>query len=184
MLYRLLQLLSFDLKFCDLGAVHYFLGIEVQSTCMGLMLCQHKYIIDILTQVGMTSCKPVDTLVSPSKVTILLDTSFSNPTSFLQIMGALQYLTFTHPNIYFTINRFCKFIHAPTNSHSIVVKRILRYLKGTTSYGFHITHGSSFALHGFTGADWLVVLMIASLRVATFSFLVRHQFHENPASNA
>jgi len=69
-------------------------------------------------------------------------------------------------------------MHAPTNSHSIVVKHILRYLKGTTSYGFHITHGSSFALHGFTGADWLVVLMIASLRVATLSFLVRHQVYE------
>jgi hypothetical protein len=34
------------------------------------------------------------------------------------------------------------------------VKRILRYLKGTTSYGFHITRGSSFALNSFTNADW------------------------------
>jgi hypothetical protein len=31
---------------------------------------------------------------------------------------------------------------------------ILRYLKGTSSYGFHITQGSSFALHGFTDANW------------------------------
>jgi glutamine amidotransferase PdxT len=48
MLRRLIQLLSFDLKLRDLGAVHYFLGIKVQSTCMGLMLRQHKYILDIL----------------------------------------------------------------------------------------------------------------------------------------
>jgi len=45
-------------------------------------------------------------------------------------------------------------MHAPTDSHWVVVKRILRYLKGTTFYGFHITQGSSFALHGFTDADW------------------------------
>ena len=45
-------------------------------------------------------------------------------------------------------------MHAPTDSHSTVVKRILCYLKGTASYGFHITRGSSFALHGFTDADW------------------------------
>ena len=45
-------------------------------------------------------------------------------------------------------------MHAPTDSHWAAVKRILRYLKGTTSYGFHITQGSSFALHGFTDADW------------------------------
>jgi len=44
------------------------------------MLRQHKYILDILTRAGMTSCKPVDTPVSPLKVTILQDNSFSDPT--------------------------------------------------------------------------------------------------------
>jgi len=34
------------------------------------------------------------------------------------------------------------------------VKRILRYLRGTTSHGLDITRSSSFALHGFTNADW------------------------------
>jgi hypothetical protein len=46
-------------------------------------------------------------------------------------------------------------MHAPTDSHWVTLKHILRYLKGTTSYGFHITRGSSFALHGFTNADWV-----------------------------
>jgi hypothetical protein len=36
MLHHLIQLLSFEFKLYDLGAVHYFLGIEVQSTGMGL----------------------------------------------------------------------------------------------------------------------------------------------------
>jgi hypothetical protein len=154
MLHHLIQLLSSKFKLRDLGVVHYFLGIEVQSTSIGLMLRQHKYIHDILTRVGMTSCKPVDTLVSPSKVILLPDHSFSDPTRFRQIMGALQYLMFTRPDICFAVNRVCQFMHAPTDSHWVVVKRILRYLKGTTSYGFHITRGSSFALHGFTDADW------------------------------
>jgi histone deacetylase 1/2 len=55
-LHHLIQLLSSEFKLRDLGAVHYFLGIEVQSTALGLMLRQHKYILDILTQAGMTSC--------------------------------------------------------------------------------------------------------------------------------
>jgi hypothetical protein len=84
---------------------------------MGLMLRQHKYILDILTRVGMTSCKPVDTSVSLLKVTILPDNSFSDPTRFHQIMGALQYLTFTHPDICFVVNRVCQFMHAPIDSH-------------------------------------------------------------------
>jgi len=174
MLHRLIQLLSSEFKLRDLGVVHYFLGIEVQSTGMGLMLRQHKYILDILTRAGMTSCKPIDTLVSPFKLGIQLDHPFSDPTRFRQIMGALQYLTFTRPDICFVVNRFYQFMHAPTDSYWAVVKRILRYLKGTTSYGFHITRGTSFALHGFTNVDWAVVLMIASLRVAILFSLVRH----------
>ena len=64
--------------------------------------------------------------------------SFSNPTRFCQIVGALQYLTFTRSDICFVVNRVYQFMYAPTDSHW-AVKRILRYLKGTTSYGFHIT---------------------------------------------
>jgi len=171
MLHHLIQLLSSEFKLRDLGVVHCFLGIEVQSTGMGLMLRQHKYIIDILTRAGMTSCKPVDTPVSPSKVILLPDHSFSD-------------LTFTRPDICFAVNRVCQFMHAPTDSHWTAVKRILRYLKGTTSYGFHITRGSLLLYMALQMQIGLVVLMIASLRAAILSFLVRHRFLENPASNA
>ena len=45
-------------------------------------------------------------------------------------------------------------MHAPTESHWAAVKRILCYLKGTSSYDIHLTRGSSLSLHGFTDADW------------------------------
>ena len=155
LLQRLIQLLSSEFKLRNLCSVHYFLGIEVQSTSMGLMLRQHKYILDILTRAGMLSCKPVDTPISTSKATILPDPLFSDATRFRQIMGALQYLTFMRPDICFVVNRVCQFMHAPTDSHWAAVKRILRYLRGTTSRGLHITRSSSFALHGFTDTNWV-----------------------------
>jgi hypothetical protein len=80
MLHHLVQLLSSEFKLHDLGDVHYFLGIEVQSTGIGLMLRQRKYILDILTRAGMTSCKPVDTPVSPFKLAIQPDHPFSDHT--------------------------------------------------------------------------------------------------------
>jgi len=154
MLQRLIQLLSSEFKLHDLGSVHYFLGIEVQSTSMGLMLRQHKYTLDILTRAGMLSCKPVIAPIFTSKATILPNPLFSDTTRFRQIMGALQYLIFTRPDIFFAINRVCQFMHAPIDSHWAGVKRILRYLRGMTSYDLHITRSSSFAFHGFTDADW------------------------------
>jgi hypothetical protein len=117
MLHRLIQLLSSKFKLCDLGAIHYFLGIEVQSTSLGLMLRHYKYILDILTRASMTFCKPVDTPISTTKVTILSDSLFSNPTRFRQIVGTLQYLTFTRSYICLVINRVCQFMHTSTYSH-------------------------------------------------------------------
>jgi histone deacetylase 1/2 len=46
-------------------------------------------------------------------------------------------------------------MHAPTESLWAVVKHILRYLKGTSSFSLHLTRGSSLSLHGFTDANWV-----------------------------
>jgi hypothetical protein len=52
------------------------------------MLRQDKYILDILNRACMSSCKPIDTLMSTSKVTMVIDYLFSNLTRFHQIVGA------------------------------------------------------------------------------------------------
>jgi len=82
LLQRLIQLLSSEFKLRDLGIVHYFFGIEVMPTGLGLMLRHHKYTLDILTRACMLSCKPVDTPISTSKAIILPDPLFSDATCF------------------------------------------------------------------------------------------------------
>ena len=89
MFQHLIQLLSLEFKLRNLGTVHYFLGIEVTPIGMGLMLQQHKYTLDILTQAGMLSCKLVDTPISTSEAIILSDPLFFYATRLHQIMGAL-----------------------------------------------------------------------------------------------
>jgi hypothetical protein len=46
-------------------------------------------------------------------------------------------------------------MHSPTDGHWSLVKLILRYLKGTSSYNLHITRSSSFSLHGYIDVDWV-----------------------------
>jgi hypothetical protein len=103
----------------------------------------------------MSLCKDADTPASSSsKLLLTSNTLYSDPTRYRQIIGALQYLTFTRPDICYAVNKVCQFMHSPTDGHWSLVKRIVRYLQGTTSYGLHITRGSSLSLHGFTDADW------------------------------
>jgi len=45
-------------------------------------------------------------------------------------------------------------MHIPTYFYWVVIKYILRYLKGTTTYDLHTTHSASFTLHGFIDTDW------------------------------
>jgi len=118
------------------------------------MFQQDKCIFDILNRAGMSSCKPADTLISTSKVIVVPDCFFFfYPTQFHQIIDALQCLTFMRSDICFVVNKVCQLMHASNNAHRVVVKHIMCYLRGTFSFGLHITCSSSFDLHGFMDVD-------------------------------
>ncbi|KAL6319642.1 hypothetical protein AAG906_020719 [Vitis piasezkii] len=63
-----------------------------------------------------------------------------DPTLYRSTIGALQYVTLTHLDISFVVNKACQFMYFPTIAHWCVVKRILRYLKRTSSYGLLLQH--------------------------------------------
>ena len=68
------------------------------------------------------------------------------------IVGSLQYLTITRPDISFEVNCVCQHMHMPLEDHYNDVKRILRYIKGTTNYGIQFHKGST-KITAFSNAD-------------------------------
>ncbi|KAF5785164.1 putative RNA-directed DNA polymerase [Helianthus annuus] len=140
----------------DLGPLHYFLGIEVVRSGLDLILSQKKYISDLLHRSGLSDCKPVSSPMSSSQVLLPNDSPlFSDSTKYRQVVGALQYATLTRPDIAFSVNKVCQFMQAPSENHWTVVKRILRYLKGTADLGLRIRHHTDSVLHAFTDAHWI-----------------------------
>ena len=127
----------FSLK--DMGQLHFFLGMEVIPTTKGLFLSQHKYIRGLLTKTNMHGAKDVTTPLSTSTVLKLIDgTSSTDSTEFRSVIGALQYLSLTRPDISFAVNKLSQFMHKPTTTHWAAAKRLLRYLKHTIFHGIHI----------------------------------------------
>lgn len=100
----------------------------------------------------MEGAKPRFTPLSTQK----LDHSgplLSNPTEYRSIVGGLQYLTWTWPDIFFAMNQVCQFMHAPREQHLQAATRILRFLKGTLSHGLWFKKGS-LHLFAYYDADW------------------------------
>jgi histone deacetylase 1/2 len=146
---------NFALK--DLGDLHFFLGIEVKKTSDGLLLTQEKYAQDLLARVGMLKCTSTPTPLSSSEKLALHDGTplgSEDSTHYRSIVGALQYLTLTRPDLAFSVNKICQFLHAPTTAHWTAAKRILRYVHGTLKVGLTFQKSSSTLLSGFSDADW------------------------------
>ena len=152
---RLLTELDSQFRMTDLGPMHYFLGIEVKYHKDGLFLCQQSYAEDILVVASMADCKPV---VTPLPLQLNLrvenDVQFSNPKFFRTLAGKLQYLTLTRPDIQFTVNYVCQKMHSPMVSDCNLLKRILRYVKGTTTMGISIIKDTDFKLRAYSDSDW------------------------------
>lgn len=153
----LLHDLKMDFALKDLGDLNYFLGIEVKKISDGLVLSQDKYTHDILKRMGMSTCKPAPTPLSTSEKLSVQEGSLLGPgdaTNYRSIVGALQYLTLTRPDIAFSVNKVCQFLHSPTLTHWSAVKRIIRYLRGTVGMGLKIQKSQSMLVSAFSDADW------------------------------
>ncbi|XP_058725437.1 uncharacterized mitochondrial protein AtMg00810-like [Vicia villosa] len=147
----------FSLK--QLGDLDYFLGIEVKRTFNGnLLLSQGKYVRDLLQRAEMDGCKSITTpLPAAVKLSKAGTDFFEDPALYRSIVGALQYVTITRPELGYSVNKVCQFMSQPLVSHWSAVKRILRYLKGTSDYGLVFKPASSAApihLRAYCDADW------------------------------
>jgi histone deacetylase 1/2 len=95
-----------------------------------MTLNQRKYVLDLLLRVNMENCNPTPTPLVPSERLARDTGSLLGPkdsSRYRSVVGSLQYLTHTYPDISFAVNKVCEFLSGPTEVHREEVKRILRY---------------------------------------------------------
>ncbi|XP_031116520.1 uncharacterized protein LOC116020179 [Ipomoea triloba] len=143
-----------EFKVRDMGAPTFFLGIETAPLQSGMLLSQQRYMRDILKRAGMVDCKSFVTPVSLTRDSTDDGVPYADPTQYRSLVGALQYLIVTRPDLSFVVNRLCQFMHAPSTVHWAMLKRVLRYVKGTLHYGLCVHKSDSVEIHAFSDSNW------------------------------
>ncbi|GKA03032.1 ribonuclease H-like domain-containing protein [Tanacetum coccineum] len=150
LLQRIITLLHREFIMTDLGSLNYFLGISAQRSKSGLFLSQSKFAKEILERARMQHCNPCKTPVdTESKLG-----SDGDPTLYRSLAGALQYLTFTRPDISYVVQQICLYMHDPRYPHFTALKRILRYVH-TDWAGCPVTRRSTSGYCVFLGDNLL-----------------------------
>lgn len=121
----------------------------------GPFLNQAKYAQDLLITAGMQGCAPMPTPL-PMKLDNLQgqDEVFFEPSYFRSLAGKLQYLTLIRSDLQFSVNYICQKMHQPSVSDFNLLKRILRYVKGTTEMGISIKKATYSTLVCYSDSDW------------------------------
>nr|GEV82676.1 hypothetical protein [Tanacetum cinerariifolium] len=88
-----------------LGSLNYFLGISAQRPASGLFLSQLKLSEEILERAHMQKCNPCRTLVDTESKLGSDGEPVSDPTLYRSLAGALQYLTFTRPDLSYVVQQ-------------------------------------------------------------------------------
>jgi hypothetical protein len=103
----------------------------------------------------MLNCNPISTpLDTKTKLSGQDGHHVSDPSHYRSLAGALQYLTLTRPDLSHAVQQVCLFMHDPHDAHLQLIKRILRYVKGTAHLGLQFHVGPSSNLVAYSDADW------------------------------
>lgn len=151
---HLIQHLHTKFKMKNLGPVNYFLGLQITRTPSHMIINQCQYILALLQKTGFIHSKPLSTLaISGQKLSMHDGDPLSDATEYRQVVGALQYITISRPDLTYAMNQVCQYMHQPTTAHWNAVKRILRFLKGSVNHGLLYKPGSTH-IHAYCDADY------------------------------
>jgi len=144
----------------DQGDVAAYLGIDVtKSICDGIpqfKLSQPHLMQRVISSLGLSYSRLHDTPAEPgfqlSKDSDGLDRIYH--WYFCSVIGMLNYLCGTRPDILYSVNQCSRFCNNPKLSHEKAIKRIICYLKRTPSEGIYLCPDSSKGIQCYVDADF------------------------------
>ncbi len=114
-----------------------YLGIQIVKELNGsIILHQEAYAKKLLNRFGMSDSKPVQTPLVKDNETLNESNELRPNVPYREAIGSLMFLsTVTRPDLAYAVSIAARSMENPTEKDWCNVKRILRYIKGTLSYG-------------------------------------------------
>lgn len=143
-----------NFEMSDLGKLTYYLGIEVLQFEEVIILMQDRYARRILDEARMSSCNlthvPMELNAQFSKSP---DEEKIDEKEYRRAIGCLRYLLHTRPDLSFSVGVLSRYMQEPKASHGAALKQILRYLRGTCSFGLVYSRGKGAKLMGYSDSS-------------------------------
>ncbi|GJZ72594.1 retrovirus-related pol polyprotein from transposon TNT 1-94 [Tanacetum coccineum] len=138
-----------------MGDLNFFLGLQMKQMKDGIFFNQSKYIKEMLKKFGLEDSKPTKTPMS-TKIKLTKDDEADSvdSTKYQGMIGSLLYLTASRLNIMFSVCLCARFQENPKTTYLEAVKRIFRYIKGTTHLGLWYPKGTGIETIVYVDSDY------------------------------
>ena len=140
---------------CEVATDKFFLGCEINQGKGFYKIDQTQYIKRLLVTHGMEECNMVATPMEAGATFLKATEETVLQENIRPIVGALRYAVITRFDILTAVGIVSRHANAPTVEIVAAIKRIMRYLKGTTKFGLIYQKGKNgVSLHGYVDANF------------------------------
>ncbi|KAA0042298.1 gag-pol polyprotein [Cucumis melo var. makuwa] len=137
------------------GEFSCFLGLQIKQKNDGIFISQEKYARNMVKKFGLEQARNKRTPAA-THVILTKDTKGAKVDHKLykSIVGSLLYLTANRPDIAYAIGICARYQADPHITHLEAVKRILKYVHGTSDFGMMYSYDTTPTIVGYCDADW------------------------------
>nr|XP_016486329.1 PREDICTED: uncharacterized mitochondrial protein AtMg00810-like [Nicotiana tabacum] len=137
------------------GTIHYFLGLDGTQYPEGYIISQQKFTQDLLAEFH---CHNFSSVMTPLDTSVKFFTDMgdplTDPSTYLRIIGKLNFLQHTRPDIFFCVQHLSQFLQAPQVPHMLAALHALRYLPNASTLGILFSSSFDTSIKAYSDSDW------------------------------